>query len=151
MDSTQWLANARSHATDLADLVSQFHPASFKFERAGSRLLTLPITAPSTETACEVVREQVSKEYEDSVSPHESFNRALRAGDVGTAYDLLSGAWFGVPESTGCWRIRGFGVAVDLLEDPPEPGPKEEGSGDEEELEPYRSDLEEERVDGRRG
>lgn len=29
-------------------------------------------------------------------------------------------AWFGVPESTSCWSIPGFGQAVDLLDDPPE-------------------------------
>ena len=33
---------------------------------------------------------------------------------------LLNSAWFGVPESTQCWKLEGFKEAIDLLEDPPD-------------------------------
>jgi hypothetical protein len=77
------------------------------------------ITAPAAERACEEVRQRI-KDQNDS-DPLERFDTALEAGDWRTVYSLLDQAWFGVPETTSCWRIDGFTQAVDLMDDPPDP------------------------------
>ena len=76
------------------------------------------ITAPNAERACEVVREQIRKESMNN--PEIQFDIALTKQDHATISSLLSSAWFGVPESTECWKIRGFAEACDLLDDPVE-------------------------------
>ena len=120
MTEKEWIEKAREHADDLAYLVSAYHPAALGSTVESARRPPLPITAPGPEVACEVVREKIRGEYEGE-HPIRKFRRAVEAGDVSTVMSLLSGAWFGVPESTSCWGIRGFSKAVDLLEDPPEP------------------------------
>jgi hypothetical protein len=78
---------------------------------------TMPITAPAAEQACQHVRTQIRKEEPDD--PLTRWDRAITSGDIGEIDSLLNGAWFGVPESTGCWNIPGFNEAVDLMDDPP--------------------------------
>ena len=77
-----------------------------------------PITAPAAEEACANVRKMIQKEQPDD--PLARWDEALAKGDVNEIYSLLSDVWFGVPESTGCWSIPGFGLACDLMDDPPE-------------------------------
>jgi hypothetical protein len=103
----------RANEQALRSLVSNYHPSSRN--RSGKRM---PITAPGAEAACETIREQIKQE--EPINPVESFNKALNNNDPHTIYRLLDSAWFGVPESTQCWEIEGFSVAVDLLDDPPE-------------------------------
>lgn len=79
---------------------------------------SMPITAPNAEMACREIRHDIrAKEPSDPLS---RWDKALSDGDVGEIMSLLDGAWFGVPESTDCWNIPGFAVAVNLLDDPPE-------------------------------
>jgi hypothetical protein len=66
-----------------------------------------------------VVREKIIAES-GKMNPVAQFDSALAAGDIGQLMTLLNGAWFGVPESTECWGIEGFKIAVDLMDDPPE-------------------------------
>lgn len=40
-------------------------------------------------------------------------------------YAVLSCAWVNVPDTPACWDIKGFGEAVELLEDPPEDSPED--------------------------
>ena len=74
------------------------------------------ITAPQAERACEIVREQIRKTSFER--PDVQFNVALQNEDCDTLASLFSSTWFGVPESTSCWGIPGFSLAVDLLDDP---------------------------------
>lgn len=129
MTTEQWLEQARNKQDDLCYLIDSYHPASFESaalrgkdpRRPGPGL---PITAPNAESASEVVRQKIRDEA-DGTHPVVKFKEALAVGDVGACMTLLSQAWFGVPESTSCWGIRGFNEAVSLLEDPPEPTEEE--------------------------
>jgi hypothetical protein len=130
MTEIEWLLQAREHADDLAYLIEHYHPVNrVRMDRRFPGTIfgdpvripppeRLPITAASTERACETIREDIRKNFEGD--PVAEFRRALDAGDVGRVNTLLNDAWFGVPESTSCWQIRGFRAAVTLLEDLPE-------------------------------
>ena len=67
------------------------------------------------------LQEIAAKEFmEEKREPVERFDAALKSGDIDALNQLLSDAWFGVPESTSCWSITGFSECVDLMDDPPE-------------------------------
>ena len=112
MTKEKWLYKAREHQDDLRSLVGNYHPS------AGKPRHQMRITAPAAEAACERIRASIAtREKEDPVV---RFDRALMTGDIHEVNTVLNEAWFGVPESTSCWNIRGFSVAVDLMDDPPE-------------------------------
>jgi len=114
MTSSRWLQKVLENAAALRELVANYHPST----RVAKPFPVGPITAPAAEMACENVREMIRNRETDD--PLTRWDKAIVAEDVGTLISLLEGAWFGVPESTGCWNIPGFNVAVDLLDDPPE-------------------------------
>lgn len=114
MTKQRWLQTVADHAGALRQLVGDYHPATQR-ERPYP---VGPITAPGAEAACENVRDRIRKE--ESGDPMARWDKALASGDVGELNTLLSGAWFGVPESAGCWNIPGFSIACDLMDDPPE-------------------------------
>lgn len=126
MTISEWIDQAKTHRQVLVSLLENYHPAMSRDET--ERLFTqphLPITAPLAEQACQAVRERIKTDAKfQAISPVARFYEALEASDVGTIMTLLNQAWFGVPESSNCWRIIGFSEACDLLEDPPE---EEEG------------------------
>lgn len=109
------LSKVKENKDDLASLIHGYHPAS----KGGIRNHNMPITAPGPEVACGVARERIRAEYEGK-HPIEKFHAAVESGDINVIYSLLSDTWFGVPESTSCWGIQGFAVAVDLMDDLPE-------------------------------
>jgi len=109
---SEWFDLLHDHWDDLKALVMSCHP------RADYQLREdMPITAPAAEQACETVRRQLSAAGEPVTE--QLLQQLKDSGDADGLYSLLSGAWFGVPESTSCWRIPGFGVLCSLLEDPP--------------------------------
>lgn len=113
MSKETWLAHARVHREKLISLIRRFHPSS-----PGGGRLSLPITAPNAELACEVVREHIAKtEHGDPVM---RFERALAEENILDVVHVLNATWFGVPESTSCWQLRGFPEAVELLEEQPD-------------------------------
>lgn len=114
MTSLEWIELARNHGEDLQSLIAEYHPSA----RVHAIRHEMEITAQAAERACELVREEIVRE--DPSDPVKRFVLALATGNVLDTYDLLNEAWFGVPESTSCWGIRGFKEAVELLEDPPE-------------------------------
>lgn len=114
MDKEKWLSLVQHNRDKLLSLIESYHPAS------NPRRVGLPITAPNAELACENVRQSIANRERNRPSPTVRFSTAIDKGDVGEVMSLLNGAWFGVPESTSCWRLEGFKEAVDLLEDPPE-------------------------------
>jgi hypothetical protein len=130
MTKQEWLEKATEHKDKLVDLIDNYHPASHAIHVKKSH--DLPITAPSAESASRIVREKINKEESGLAYPRDRFQSALAAGDWLTIYSLLNGAWFGVPESTACWQVRGFKEAVDLMEDLPE---EEEEAEEEDEQE----------------
>ena len=133
MDSKEWFERLKENEELLKSFVASWHPSA-RFPKAIQRksvILTngdavavdvpeahLPITAPAAEAACESIRREIRKESPEN--PREKWDRAVSTSDTSTLYSLLNSAWFGVPESRGCWSIAGFSEAVELLEDPPE-------------------------------
>ena len=74
----------------------------------------MKITAPRAEQVREQVELQVEQQSQDEGDPAERFDAAVKAKDWGTLVNLMNEAWFGVPESTSCWGIPGFGALCDL-------------------------------------
>lgn len=115
MNTTEWLAATEASADDLRELLRIYHPINRASQYKGA---PMSITAHGAEAACASVRADIVENSEGD--PEMDFNDALADGNVGRLVKLLNEAWFGVPESTACWRIVGFKQAVDLLEDLPE-------------------------------
>jgi len=105
----------RANEDVLRDLIGRYHPVNLR-PHLGTDAMSPDITAPQAERACEIVRKAIAKE--SFICPDVQFNVALQNDDAATIASLLQSAWFGVPESTGCWSIPGFSIAVDLLDDP---------------------------------
>lgn len=140
MTTKEWLEKAREHQAILTTFIADWHPA-----RPSEKSLFgehYRITASIAETACVAVREKIKEEEISKPAPVQRFLTALETDDVDEAYSLLNSAWFGVPESTSCWRIPGFSRAVDLLEDPPEPEEGELIEGSQLFTEPTTDDIE---------
>ena len=119
MTRQEWIEAARKHEEVLRELLRKWHPRQETVATAQLRE-DLVYSAPGAERACEVVRDAIRKEGEGQPKVLSQFTKALADGDVETLYGLLQQAWFGVPETTGCWKIVGFKEAVDLLDDIPE-------------------------------
>jgi hypothetical protein len=101
----EWWLLLDHHASELEDLVSNFHP------RSGNDH-DFAITAPMAEQACEVVRREIRSER-TSESPLDQFRRMRKNRDPEMC-SLLNKVWFGLPESTESRYQAGFGVLCDL-------------------------------------
>lgn len=152
MTKQEWLEKVNENKDVLRQLVANWHPSARRpvaIQREavvltdGSAVAVdvaeahMPITAPAAEQACQQVRTMLRRD--EPGDPLERWDKAVGDGDVGELNTLLSGAWFGVPESTSCWSIAGFAEAVDLMDDLPE---EMYGSGPEEPEEEKRAGLE---------
>lgn len=113
MTKEQWFKKVTASQDSLIKLIQDFHPAALHPKSS-----FLSITASNAEAACAVVRQDIRKNFEGD--PVWEFITAIAHEDTKKIYSLLSHAWFGVPESTACWRVPGFREAVDLLDEPPE-------------------------------
>ncbi len=114
MTETEWLDSVREHYIVLRHFVGCYHPVTLTPKHAA-------ITADAAEAACRQVRESIKREPRSDM-PVDELDNAISAKDVSGIMGLLQAAWFGVPESTSCWRIPGFREAVNLLDDPPDEG-----------------------------
>lgn len=123
MTPQEWIDKAKADRTKLRSLVVSFHPASRVYGRE-----PLKVTAPNAEAACNNVRTSIRRNHDGD--PGKQFDEALDGDDYAKVNTLLNAAWFGVPESTECWRLEGFKEAVDLMEDLP----GDDGQTGEEEL-----------------
>ncbi len=111
-DLAQALAYVRSNEKVLTEFVAGYHPT-----RSSTRpKLSVPITAPSAEIARKMVERSIRRTEQSSESPESRFKQAVKDGNYGAIVDIIQAAWFGVPESTGCWQIPGFKEAVTILE-----------------------------------
>jgi hypothetical protein len=117
MTSAEWIEKAKQSENVLLSLLDNYHPSVLTPANPQEFNSTL-FSAPGAEQACEVIRGKIREEHLGNAT--EQFKTALSEGDVQTCGSLLNSAWFGVPESTSCWRITGFKEAVELLEDPPD-------------------------------
>jgi hypothetical protein len=115
MNREQWLNKVVENKDALRSIIARYHPINLA-PRSEQDVMDHFITAPQAERACEIVREQIRKESLDN--PEIQFDIALAKQDTDTISSLLSSAWFGIPESTSCWQIEGFGLMCDLLDDP---------------------------------
>ena len=130
MNTQEWIERARSQADILRHFVVRYHPNAGNGRHYKGQP-ELRITAPNVERVRSGYDAHTGKQHDESQSivaqikaetpadPMTQFDTALAAGDFPKLYVLLESAWFGVPESTGCWNIRGFAEAVDLMDDPP--------------------------------
>jgi hypothetical protein len=128
--TAEWLETARKNADVLRSLVHKYHPATQRKKDILRDAPAGPISAPMAEKACKGIREQIAKKDADKGDVVERFDAALKAGDVRALSSLISGAWFGLPESMSSRSVPGFGVACDLLDDPPEDLPDAPGEED---------------------
>lgn len=133
MLTNEWLAQLEKNEVILRNFVANWHPSA-QFPRViqnesvlmkdGTAVAIpvpeafMPITAPMAEQACQRVRQSIRQETPED--PLLRWDNALKSKDIIELINLLNEAWFGVPESTSCWGIKGFKEAVELLEDPPE-------------------------------
>ena len=113
----EWLKRVRENEAALVSLVAAYHPANIRPHK-NQEVIPDYITAPNAARVCEVIRKQVRKEFLGI--PEEQLKAAIAEGNVGKVTELLNQAWFGVPESIGCWGVEGFREAVALLEDTPD-------------------------------
>lgn len=113
MTKHEWIKTAKAEMELLCGFIGKWHPGS-KTHKPDN----LTITAPDSENIRRALISSIAKEQ--TQDPVEEFRQAIQANDVAKATGVLQGAWFGVPESTSCWRIAGFARAVDLMDDPPE-------------------------------
>jgi len=113
MTKNDWLNQVKENQEKLEYLLDNWHPLNIK------KYGDMTITAPNAERACEVIRNQIINSSPVG-HPTVRFKRAIELNDVDTIITLLNDAWFGCPESTDCWQIKGFREAVRLLEDMPE-------------------------------
>jgi hypothetical protein len=111
----QWLKLTREHGEALRFLLKEYHPNN---RQPGRRKNQDFITAPGAEAACTVIRQHIRAQQ--ASDPVDRFNLALESKDWRTINTLLNEAWFGVPESTTAWGVRGFREAVHLIEEPPD-------------------------------
>lgn len=117
MNKQDWLEQARQHNSELRSLIIHFHPS---YPGQSEAVKEMKITAPNVEGARLHVVDHILANDDLPTNPVQEFDAGLAKGDVGTVYSILNKTWFGVPESTDCWGLKGFAEAVDLLEDPPE-------------------------------
>lgn len=125
MEKQDWIDTFNRSKNELRDLVEQFHP-SVKAKvivggttvevPAGVILLPCPITAPTAEEACEVVRKQIQRTKPQN--PLTIFDTlaedpALHNKELAS---LLNDAWFGMPESRSVRSLPGFFELCDLCE-----------------------------------
>lgn len=115
MEKNEWLEQCRKHKEVLREIVGNYYPYRELPDTSG-----LEITAPTAQSACKAICKQIIEENTDILEPHIQFDAALLDGNVEKLHGLMQSTWFGVPESTSCWRIPGFKEMVDLLDDPAE-------------------------------
>lgn len=124
MTNAEWITEARQVRPQLRSLIENYHPIAVERAMMQMRQLERPartvITARNAEAACANIRHDIIAKGKDR-DPLAEFETALADGDIGTLLSLLNETWFGVPESTSCWSIKGFSEAVDLMDDPPDP------------------------------
>ena len=106
----QWFQDVENHKEVLISIIKEFHPSRKKKS-------DLKITAPNAELACEKLRSQIKKNTKEDVLI--SFESALKERDERIILKILNDVWFGVPESTSCWKIPGFKELVELIEEAP--------------------------------
>lgn len=112
MLKNEWMDKVDERWEQLKEVVMQYHPC------ASCNPEPMEITDPGPETACEIVRRQISSQEEPVTV--ERLERLKAEGNADELANLFNSTWFGVPESTGCWGIDGFSEMVELIEDPPE-------------------------------
>ena len=115
MELSKWIETVEDNWDDLKDIVLSYHPRA---NGSSTSLPLLTITAIGAEAACEKVRELIRSEGE--LVDGDLLERLRLEGNWEELSGLLSSTWFGVPESSSCWGVPGFGTLCDLLDDPPD-------------------------------
>lgn len=121
-----WLNQVTQDADKIRTLIRNYHPQHKPSLTDEQRdLVGEDMTAPNAELACENVRDQIRQQYQAEALPDpvQIFDGALKAGNVSVLVKVLNQTWFGVPETTACWKFTGFPEVVDLLDDVPDEEP----------------------------
>ena len=115
MKTQDWIATFNRSKNELRDLIAQFHP-SVKAHTSALTKKTYKVTASSAEEACKVVRKQIRQmESQNPITVFDTLaeNPAIHIKELTS---LLSGAWFGLPESSSVRSLPGFFELCDLCE-----------------------------------
>lgn len=108
MKTQEWVETFNKFRTIIKEVVLGYHPAI-------SIKKPMNITAHNAEEARQNVASAIREVPDISL-----FDQDLSEDNIDQVYNIMNEAWFGVPESTDCWKITGFPSLVNLLEDPPE-------------------------------
>ena len=119
MKKELWIQFIRENVAKLVMLVEKYHPTNLADIAKPNPSLVGPITAKMAEQSCAAIRESIARVK--TTDPVERFQDALNVEDIGELCSVLQETWFGVPETSSCWKIPGFREAVRLLESPPCP------------------------------
>lgn len=105
----EWWSNVDTCWDELKSMIVNYHPAITKVEWSN-------ITAPNAEAARqEVVRTMPVPEDDWDPLKEAEECKERRLDDDGIKLSMiLNQVWFGIPESTDCWNIPGFGQLCDL-------------------------------------
>ena len=90
---------------DLSSIISVYHPSYNKKHK-------MPITAAFAENFREQVEEEI-KSQDVNLSALERAELAKKDRHENIVA-ILNETWWGIPESTSCWSIKGFGLLCDL-------------------------------------
>ena len=107
---SNWMAYVQRNEKKLVGIVEKYHPSNL----AKNENEPMLITAPAAEDACAVVRKQIAEEEDGDINVR--FATALMTEDAVEINSILNSTWFGVPESTECWKIEGFKELVEVVE-----------------------------------
>ncbi len=106
----EWFQDIEANKQILVSIIDTYHPSRKKKS-------DLKITAQAAEKACEKIRTLIKQNTKEDVVI--LFENALKEKDQKVMLKILNDVWFGVPESTSCWKIPGFKELVDFIENSP--------------------------------
>ena len=109
-----WWTAVEERWDHLVAMIDRYHPTSREPTLDQEFKDHMPITAKNAERACDVARHQIYKEEKDLQTPGVRAFKAKEAKDHEALGKILSGTWFGIPESVGCWDLPSFGVLSNL-------------------------------------
>jgi len=112
MTKEQWLEKVSYNREVLYELVRKYYPSNGRKNPPGF----IP-SAPGAQAACDAVCAEIAAQEKDNESPELRFLAAIRGAQMQEIYDLLVDTWFGIPEAASSWRIPGFSLSVQLIDD----------------------------------
>jgi hypothetical protein len=108
----EWLEEMDASFIDIRHIIEEYHPTLTEDKR------NMKITAHGAEAACASIRREIRNNAKTNQNVLDEFQDARINNDISTMIRIMNEAWFGIPESTSCWNIKGFDRLCDLMERP---------------------------------